>query len=136
MSIAAHHPPPAIVNRTYLIHTCWLMGGYAVINIAAIFGFFDDILGRPVGWIIAVAVALPVAGQIWATLRLMAHSDEYVRVIIAKSFVIAAGISMTLWTVWGFGETYAVASHIPGWLIYPFFWTMYGLVSCFVRRGH
>ena len=82
-----------------------------------------------------LAVALPVAGQVWATLRLMAQSDEFVRVIVAKCFVLASGATLTLWTAWGFGETYAAAPHIPAWLIYPFFWAVFALVSPFVRTS-
>lgn len=127
-------PPPSTV-RTYIVRTFSFMGIYILINVAAILGLFDSVLGQPAGWVIAAAVALPVAGQIWATLRLMAESDEYVRVIVAKCFILAAGATMTLWTAWGFGETYAAAPHIPGWLIYPFFWAMYALASPFVRTS-
>ena len=124
------------VNRTYIVRTFFFMGIYTLINIAAILGVFDSILGKPAGWAIVVAVALPIGGQIWATLRLMAQSDEYVRVIVAKCFVLAAGTTITLWTAWGFGETYATAPHIPNWLIYPFFWVIYALVSPFVRTSN
>jgi len=53
----------------------------------------------------------------------------------AKCFVLAAGATLTLWTAWGFGETYAAAPHIPAWLIYPFFWAVFALVSPFVRTS-
>lgn len=125
-------PLPA---RTYMIRTAVLMGLYVALNLAAILGGFDGMLGQTLGWILAVAVALPVAGQIWATLQLMADSDEYVRAIVAKCFIISAGITMALWSAWGFGETYAAAPHLPGWLIYPVFWGIYALVSPFVRTS-
>ncbi|RMX07962.1 hypothetical protein D8I35_02220 [Corticibacter populi] len=127
---------PPSVERTYIIRMMSLMGIYILINIAAILGFFDSLLGRPAGWAVAVAVALPVAGQIWATLRLMAESDEFVRVIVAKCFILAAGATLVLCTAWGFGETYATAPHLPGWLVYPFFWAMYALASPFVRTSN
>jgi len=126
-------PSPA---RTYMIRTATLMGIYVLLNLAAILGVFDGILGQALGWILAVAVALPVMAQIWATLRLMADSDEYVRTIVAKCFIISAGSTMALWSAWGFGETYATAPHLPGWLIYPLFWGIYALVSPFVRTSH
>lgn len=123
-------------DRTYITRTLSLMGVYILINVTAILGFFDSLLGRPAGWAVAVAVALPVAGQIWATLRFMAESDEFVRAIVAKCFILAAGTTLVLCTVWGFGETYATAPHLPGWLVYPFFWAMYALVSPFVRTSN
>ncbi len=122
-------------GRSYLIRTLLFMAVYTLINSLTILGVFDSLLGRPLGWLIAIAVALPVAGQVWATLRLMTQSDEFVRVIVAKCFVLASGATLTLWTAWGFGETYAAAPHIPAWLIYPFFWAMFALVSPFVRTS-
>ncbi len=122
-------------GRRYLVLTLLFMGIYILINLLTILGLFDSLLGQATGWLIAIAVALPVAGQMWATLGLMAQSDEFVRVIVAKCFVLAAGTTLTLWTAWGFGETYAAAPHIPAWLIYPFFWAVFAMVSPFVRTS-
>ena len=109
------------------------MGGYTAVNVAAIFGAFDEIIGKPVAWALALAVAAPVAGQIWATLSLMRESDEYVRAVVAKQFIIAAGLAMALASAWGFGESYAGAYHVPAWMIYPLFWACFGLIAPFVR---
>lgn len=122
-------------GRRYLVHTVFFMCIYVLINFLTILGLFDSFVGHPAGWAIAVAVALPVAGQIWVTLRLMAHSDEFVRVIVAKCFILAAGVTLAVWTAWGFGETYAAAPHVPAWLIYPFFLVVFALVSPFVRSS-
>ena len=77
-----------------------------------------------------------MAGQIWATLMLMRESDEFVRGLTAKRFIISAGLAMALFTGWGFMETYGGAPHAPGWMIYPLFWGLYGLVTPFVRDSH
>ncbi|MGY6269428.1 hypothetical protein ACXIUT_07040 [Achromobacter denitrificans] len=129
----ARAPSPV---RSYVFRTIAFMSAYVQVHAAAIAGLFDSILGQPAGWAVAALAALLVAGQIWATLRLMAHSDEYVRVIVAKSFILAAGATVALWTAWGFGETYAAAPHLPGWLVYPIFWGVYALVSPFVRTSN
>ena len=122
-------------HRQYFFRTAGFMSGYIGINLAAIFGAFDD-LQKPGAYLMAAAVAAPVAGQIWATLALMRDSDEFVRGLTAKRFIIAAGLAMALFTAWGFGETYADAPHVPGWMIYPLFWAMFGVVSPFVRTSH
>ena len=119
-------------HRRYFFRTDGFMGGYIGINAAAMFGAFDD-LQRPGAWLMALAVAAPVAGQIWATLVLMRDTDEYVRALTARRFILAAGLAMALFSAWGFGESYAGAPHAPGWLIYPLFWAAYGVVSPFVR---
>lgn len=121
-------------HKRYVFRTLGFMGGYVGINTAAIFGAFDDIQ-QPGAWALALAVAAPVAGQIWATLALMRNTDEYMRALIAKRFILAAGVSMALFSAWGFGESYADAAHVPGWIIYPLFWGAYGVVSAFVRTS-
>ena len=110
-------------HRRYVVRTIAFMSGYVAINVAAIFGAFDEIIGKPVAWALALAVAAPVAGQLWATLSLMRESDEYVRALVAKAMA----------TAWGFGESYADAYHLPGWIIYPLFWACFGLIAPFMR---
>ena len=120
-------------GRKYVVRTMAFMGGYTAVNVAAIFGAFDEIIGKPVAWALALAVAAPVAGQIWATLSLMRESDEYVRAVVAKQFIIAAGLAMALAVFWGFGEMFAGAPHLEGWWIYVAFWALMGPMPLFVR---
>ena len=120
-------------GRRYVFRTFAFMSGYVAINVATIFGAFDQIVDKPAAWALAVAVSAPVVGQIWATLSLMRESDEYVRAMIARQFIVAAGLAMALATLWGFGESYAGAYHLPAWIIYPLFWACFGLVAPFVR---
>ncbi len=122
-------------GRKYVLRTMAFMSGYVAINVAAIFGAFDDITSTPAAWALALAVSAPVVGQIWATLSLMRDSDEFVRAVTAKQFIVAAGIAMAAATVWGFGESYADAPHIPAWIIYPLFWACFGLVAPFIRSS-
>lgn len=131
MNIAQNLPTAA--GRRYVIRTTAFMTGYMAVNIAAIFGAFDDIQGKPAAWLLALSVSAPVAGQLWATLAMMRDSDEYIRGVFAKQFILAAGLAMAIATAWGFGESYADAPHIPAWIIYPLFWGMFGLVAMFVR---
>lgn len=122
-------------SRRYVVRTVAFMSGYVAINVAAIFGAFDDI-GSPVAaWGLALAVSAPVVGQIWATLSLMRESDEFVRAVTAKQFILAAGLAMAIASVWGFGESYADAPHIPAWIIYPLFWACFGFAAPFVRSS-
>lgn len=122
-------------GRKYVFRTMAFMSGYVAINVAAIFGAFDDIASTPAAWVLALAVSAPVVGQIWATLSLMRDSDEFMRAVTAKQFIIASGLSMAAATVWGFGESYADAPHIPAWIIYPLFWACFGLVAPFIRSS-
>ena len=120
--------------KRYARRTMGFMSVYAAINIAAIFGLFDGRAGWT-AWLLALAVALPVAGQIWTTLAAMNESDEFVRAVMAKTFITASGVAFALFCAWGFAESYADAPHAPGWLIYPLFWAAFGVISPFVRTS-
>lgn len=122
-------------GRRYVVRTFAFMAPYVAINVAAILGAFDEIYGRPQAWALALAVSAPVIGQIWATLSLMNESDEFIRALIARQFILAAGLAMAIASVWGFGESYAGAFHLPAWLIYPLFWACFGVVAPFVRSS-
>lgn len=122
-------------GRRYVVRTFAFMAPYVAINVAAILGAFDEIYGRPQAWVLALAVSAPVIGQIWATLSLMNESDEFIRALIARQFILAAGLAMAIASVWGFGESYAGAFHLPPWLFYPLFWACFGVVAPFVRSS-
>ena len=122
-------------HQRYVIRTMAFMAVYVAINVMAIGGVFDRIIGKPIAWALAVAVAAPVIGQIWATLSLMRESDEFVRAMTAKQFIVAMGLTMAVATIWGFGEEYAAAPHVSAWLIYPVFWGCFGLVAPFIRNS-
>lgn len=122
-------------HRRYVVRTIGFMSGYVAINVLAIFGAFDDIASPVAAWLLALSVSAPVVGQIWATLSLMRESDEFVRAVTAKQFILASGLAMAIASVWGFGESYANAPHIPAWIIYPLFWACFGVIAPFVRSS-
>lgn len=121
-------------HRRYVLRTWAFMVPYVLLCVSMMTtDAFDDIIGKPAGWLLAAAVSAPVIGQLWATLSLMRESDEFVRALTAKQFIVAAGLAMGLATFWGFAETFANAPHMPGWLIYAAFWALYGVVSPFIK---
>jgi len=124
-------------HRRYVLRTMAFMIPYVLICVSMmVTDVFDEVIGKPAGWFLAAAVSAPVIGQLWATLSLIRDSDEFVRAVTAKLFIISAGLAMALATFWGFAETFAAAPHLPGWLIYAAFWGILGLVSPFVRTSN
>ena len=111
------------------------MAAYVAMNMAAMAGLLDN-LSQPVTIGLALTISASLAGQIWATLMLMRDSDEYVRSLYARRFIIAAGLAMAIFSGWGFCEVYANAPHISGFMIYPLFWALFGLVCAFVKTTH
>ena len=126
---------PNAPGRRYIVRTMAFMGGYVALMVAVMFGALDQIQNTPAAWVLAAAATAPVIGQIWATLTLMRDSDEFVRAVTAKQFILAAGLAMALSVLWGFGESFAGAPHVPAWLIYPLFWACFGVVAPFVRSS-
>jgi hypothetical protein len=119
-------------EHRYRLRTVVFMSSYVVFNAAAITGAFDS--RQPPGtWFLGLAIAAPVVGQIWATLAFMRDSDEFIRALTARRFILASGLAMAVFSTWGFLESYAAAPHAPGWLIFALFWLCYGLVAPFVR---
>lgn len=138
MSVAAIPRSPTQARSPhwrYAVRTALFMAVYALIHVAAIFGVFDAWIGTPAGWVLALAVALPIAGQVWALMRLIADSDEYLRALWAKRVVLSAGIVLVVCTLWGFGETYANAPGLKAWLVFPLFWAVSAVVWPFVRSS-
>jgi putative oxidoreductase len=124
-------------HRRYVIRTFAFMVPYMLVCISMmVTDAFDEIIGKPAGWFLAAAVSAPVIGQLWATLSLIRESDEFVRAVTAKQFIVSAGLAMALATFWGFAETFAAAPHLPGWLVYAAFWFIYGCVSPFIRTSN
>jgi putative oxidoreductase len=128
-------PSPAETNRKYLIRAALFLGAYGAINLAAITGAFDDM--RPRGaWGFSLAVAAPVIGHLWAYLVWMRDSDEFMRALTAKRFIMATGVTLAIASIWGFMELYAKAPHVSAAMVYPLLWLCFGLVSPFIRTSH
>lgn len=71
-------------------------------------------------WPIASLPALAVVGLIWAMARyLIEEDDEYLRQRQTMAALIATGITLSLFTVYGFLENFDLVAHLPGWSVFP-----------------
>ena len=122
-------------SRKHGIRTAYFMGGYVAVNVAAITGAFDD-MRPPATWFFALIVAAPIIGQICSILAWMRESDEFIRALAAKRFIVAAGITLALSSAWGFMELYAAAPHVSAAMVFPLFCAAFGLVTPFIRTSH
>lgn len=112
--------------KAYIRNTVVLMSLYAAVHIAAIFGVYErlNIIGN---WTVALLSGALIGAQIWTVLKLVESSDEYVRAFLVRRLGIAAAVSIALFSTWGFGETYANAPHLPGFMVFPLFWVCFSL---------
>lgn len=123
----------AAPDREYVVSLSACFVVYFALIVAAEWNESAGLIARPWLYLLAVAPAAPVSGMLLAVLRLMTRSDEFVRSLLAKRFVLAAGIVFALGTAWGFLEMYAGVPDFPLYLILPAFWAAFGLVSPLVR---
>lgn len=96
----------------------------------------DNGLTHAASWGLTFAVAAMVAAQIAALLVFIRDSDEFVRALTARRFILAAGGAMALVSAWGFAEQLAGVPHMPGWAVYPLFWGLFAVVTPFVRSSN
>jgi len=126
---------PALATKKFYIRTACFIGSYLLVNAAVLTQAFDDI--RPRGAVgLALSIAAPVIGHIWSFLAWMRDSDEFVRTVAAKRFVVAAGLTMAIASAWGSMELYASARHISAAFLYPLFWVLIAMVAPFIRSSH
>lgn len=105
----------------------------ALIVVAERIDFTRDFRDPVLPYVVAAAPAVPIIGMMLAVLKLMARSDEFVRALMAKRFIVATGLVYAAGTVWGFLELYAGAPDAPLYLIFAAFWLAFGLTSPFIK---
>lgn len=96
----------------------------------------DGRLPSQILWAVALVLAGTVAGQFVAAYRLVAAQDEYIRGITAKRGIAAAGVTLTAAVFWGLGQQFLRLPEVPMWVLYPFFWGAFGIVTPFIRSSH
>lgn len=121
-------------NQRFTIWTvgCWALF-IALTSVAS--GMKGIAPASPVSIGLSLALAVPIALHVAATLELVSSADEFARAITFKRFAIAWGVSTAVYCAWGFSEQYAAMPHAPAWLIYPLFWTAFAFVSLIDRSS-
>ena len=89
----------------------------------------------PLLWGLALVLAASVAGHFAAAYRLIARQDEFLRAITAKRIIAAAGATITVAVFAGVAVQFLGAPEFPLWVVYPFFWGMFGMVTPFIRSS-
>jgi len=122
-------------SREYQLSTLGWFALYAVLLLSVAFAHDERLLRGVWVYPAAIAPALPIAGFLWTVLRFMNRSDEFVRAVLAKTYVIAIHITLFLCVAWGFLETYADAPHLPLYWAFMVFWLAVAVAGRFVRSS-
>jgi hypothetical protein len=120
-------------RRAYKIQLLLLVAAYMLLVIVA-----ERTEGRfslATSYFVAVAPALPIGGVVWAMLRFIGRSDEFVRALTAKRFIVASGAVYALATAWGFLELYAGVPDFPLYLTFPVFCGALGVAGLFIKTS-
>jgi hypothetical protein len=89
----------------------------------------------PLAYLIAFAPSVGVLAMVWAMARLLIEeTDEYLRYRTIRSYLFGLAALLTLATIWGFFEQFALVPHVPSWAAVPVFAIGMGLSSC-IRWG-
>jgi putative oxidoreductase len=128
-------------TKRFLVVTLLLTAAYLAVTGVMLLGVFLGPrygilhpLTGPVRWAMSACFGMFMVGQLWATLVLMRDSDEFVRGVLARQFILASGLAIASYSAWGFAEVFAGAQHIPGFMVYFLFWLFLGAVRPFVRN--
>ncbi|MBW3559136.1 MAG: hypothetical protein KY446_06560 [Proteobacteria bacterium] len=120
-------------SREYQLATAGWFTLYGVILFTVAWAVDGRGLAAPWVYPAAVAPALPIAGFLWTVLRFMDRSDEYVRAVLGKTYVIAVHLTLLLCVAWGFLEVYAGFRHLALFWVFPVFWVAVAVTGRFIR---
>ena len=71
---------------------------------------------------------LAIVGVIWAIGRYFAEEgDEYLRMRLAQSVILATGLTLSFCSVWGFLEGFGLLPHLATYDVVPAFFGFWGL---------
>lgn len=121
------------VVQKYLLGMALWMGLYVVALFSSIYTIRTQAPQGLLLYVLAVLPALPIGGSLWVVERYIAKSDEYVRAIMSRTFVISTGVLLFLLTVCGFLEENAGLMHFELIWAYPAFWIIFAVVQTINR---
>jgi len=104
--------------KRYNWRVIWLSLAYAIVLIAAIYGFNHEWFGGPLAYIAAILPALPIIGIFGAMGRyLVEEEDEYLRMLTVRQSLWATGFALSVATIWGFLENFALVEHVDAYSV-------------------
>ena len=104
--------------KNYNVRVLWLSALYAVLLLAAVYGFRHHFLNGLAAYVAAVLPALPIVGVFAAMGRyLIEEQDEYVRDLMVRQTLWASAFTLSVATVWGFLESFELVGHVDSYMI-------------------
>jgi hypothetical protein len=105
--------------KRYNWRMIWLWLLYAaLLLLIAVYTFRHRLLSGPAAYLVAILPAIPIIG-VFATVGryLVEEQDEYLRMLMVRQTLWASGFALSIATVWGFLESFALVGHIDAYYI-------------------
>ncbi|MBU2676986.1 MAG: hypothetical protein KJP16_07860 [Gammaproteobacteria bacterium] len=78
----------------------------------------QEVIGGPLVWAIALVPGLAMFGIFYAYgMLILEQTDEFIRMLIIRQFVIATGIALSFATIWGFLEEFGLVEHVYSYYV-------------------
>jgi len=104
--------------KRYNWRVIWLSLIYALLLVAAVYGFKHKLVPGGLTYVVAILPALPVIGMFTAIGRyLVEEQDEFVRMLMVRQTLWASGFALSCATVWGFLESFELIGRIDAYYI-------------------
>ena len=105
---------PSAANRAYMRRFIPMMLAYVLVLFGVVWINQRYAPSGPPAVILAVLPALPMVGVVWALGRLLVEeSDEYLRSLTVRQFMIATGFMLCVTSIWGFLDAFGQVPHVP-----------------------
>lgn len=105
-------------HRRYLLRLAAAMAAYLITLALAVRLVGGGIVDGPLAYLLAILPGLAVAGVFWAVFRLLIEEqDEYVRMLLIQQALVASGFTLTVVTIYGFLETFALVPHVDAFYV-------------------
>ena len=109
------------VERRYVVRLLGSMAVYGAVFLSA--RPFETTFTAPaVRWALALVLALSTLGAVWAIARyLIEEDDEYLRLRQVQAVLGATGLTLAVYTLWGYLAVFRLAGELPAYDIFPVF---------------
>jgi hypothetical protein len=125
-------------TRSYLIRVAAAMAIYLVSLFMAEYLIERVGVSGPLAVALALIPGLAVAGLFYAIgMFIVETKDEFMRMLLVRQQLIAAGFALSVACVWGFLEQYALVEHVEAfWIVVVWtFGQLVGMVSNRITHG-
>jgi hypothetical protein len=124
--------------RRYMLRVAIAMAIYLVSLFTAEYLIERVGVSRPLAFALALIPGVAVAGLFYAIgMFIVETKDEFMRMLLVRQQLIAAGFALSVACVWGFLEQYALVEHVKAfWIVVVWtFGQFVGMVSNRITHG-